>query len=114
MVAFDNVTLGIVPPLPPVAPTALTATVSGKNEVQLKWTNLAKNHTGYKVEAARGNGIFYEITDLPSSATEFVNTGLTNPTALRFRVRAYNTGGFSEYSNATEGLVPADPAAIAK
>ncbi|MEO7100184.1 MAG: alginate lyase family protein [Luteolibacter sp.] len=98
---FDNVILDVKPPQPPVAPTTLAAKSVGKNEVRLTWQNNATNQTGYKIEAASENGIFYEIADVAPTATDFVNTGLSAPTSLRYRVRAYNTGGYSGYSNAT-------------
>ena len=111
--AFDNVILDVKPPQPPAAPTALAATTAGKGEVRLEWKNNAANQTGFKVEAAWENGIFYEIADLAAGATGFTHTGLgTPPAALRYRVRACNTGGYSSYSN-TAGLteIKTSPAA---
>jgi Alginate lyase len=98
VVAFDQVMLEKTVPSPPAGPASLTAT-AGKQEVTLKWTNPADNRTGLKIEAAGDDGLFYEIADLTAGATDFVNTGLTAPAALRYRVRAYNSGGFSGYSN---------------
>ncbi|GAA5115541.1 alginate lyase family protein [Luteolibacter yonseiensis] len=113
-VAFDNLTLGVRPPSRPAAPTGLVSAVSGKNEIRLKWTNPANDHAGVRVEAANGDGIFYEIADLPPASTTFVNTGLATSDKLRYRIRAYNIGGFSEYSNATESLSPMNPGAMEK
>jgi hypothetical protein len=97
-VTFDNVMLEVKPPPAPAAPAALAAS-PGKDEVRLTWKNNAINHAGTKVEAAWENGIFYEIADLAAGATSFVNTGLTHGAPVGYRVRAYNTGGYSEYSN---------------
>lgn len=107
--AFDNVVLEVMPPQPPAAPAELAAAAAGKAEVRLSWKNNATTGTGYKVEAAWENGIFYEIADLAASATAFVNTGLGTPALLRYRVRAYNTGGYSVYSNATGLTAIQDP-----
>lgn len=98
--AFDNMTLAVKPPQPPAAPTALAAAPAGKGEVRLTWKNNAADQTGFKVEATGDGALFYEIADLAPAATSFVNTGLSAPAALSYRVRAYNTGGYSAYSNA--------------
>lgn len=113
-VAFDHVTLSPDMPSPPDAPTALTASLLSKDEIRLNWTNHAEDQAGIKVEAADSDGIFYEITDLAPTATAFVNTGLKTSSGLRYRIRAYNRGGYSKYSNSTEGLTSADPSATAK
>ena len=102
-VSFDNVTMTVTPPAAPVAPTALAATALPGGDVQLTWKNNATNQSGFKVDASVNNAGFYEIADLAATATRFVNTGLSTPTAVRYRVRAYNTGGYSDYSN-TAGL----------
>ncbi len=96
-VTFDNVSVAVKPPLPPAAPTGLEAAAAGKGEVKLTWINHATNQDGFKIEAAGENGIFYEIADLVGNATSFVNTGL-RCVAPSYRVRAYNRGGYSEYS----------------
>jgi hypothetical protein len=98
--AFDHVTLAVKPPPPPAAPTALAAASAGKGEVRLTWKNNATDQTGFKVEATGDDVHFYEIADLAPGATRFVNTGLSAPAGLSYRVRAYNTGGYSGYSNA--------------
>ena len=103
---FDNVTLAVTPPPEPAAPTALAAlaaTTPNDGEVQLTWKNNATNQTGFKVESSTDGELFYEIADLAADATHFVNTGLSTPAGLHYRVRAYNTGGYSPYSN-TAGL----------
>ncbi|MEO5714441.1 MAG: alginate lyase family protein [Luteolibacter sp.] len=98
MASFDHVMLEEKPPQPPAAPADLAAAPAGKDAIRLTWKNNAIPSTGCKIEAAWENGIFYEIADLPAGAAAFVNTGLSSPAVLRYRVRAYNTGGYSEYS----------------
>lgn len=68
-------------------------------DIQLTWKNKAANQTGFKIEASSDNELFYEIADLAADATRFVNTGLSDPASLHYRVRSYNTGGYSPYSN---------------
>jgi hypothetical protein len=97
---FDHVMIERQPSAPPVAPAALAATTPGDNVVRLDWKNASgTSQSGVKVEASLDGGPFYEIADLAADASRFENTGIKQPAALRYRVRAYNTGGYSPYSN---------------
>jgi hypothetical protein len=97
---FDHVTIDRQPPAPPSAPGALAVTAPGDGVVRLDWKNAAgTSQTGVKIEASLEDAPFYEIADLAASASRFENTGIERPAALRYRVRAYNTGGYSGYSN---------------
>jgi regulation of enolase protein 1 (concanavalin A-like superfamily) len=98
-VTFDHVTLERTPPAPPAAPADLAATTQSEGRIELTWTNTAENQAGFKVEVSTDGELFYEIADLAAAATAFVNTGLSNPTNNTYRVRAYNSGGHSPYSN---------------
>jgi hypothetical protein len=86
------------PSAPPVAPAATTL---GYHLVRLDWKSTSgTSQSGVKVEASLDGAPFYEIAD---DASRFENTGIKQPAALRYRVRAYNTGGYSAYSNITPG-----------
>ena len=96
---FDHVMIERQPPAPPTAPATLAATVLG-GVVRLDWKNPGgSSQAGVKVEASLDGAPFYEIADLVSDASRFENTGIARPSAVRYRVRAYNTGGYSAYSN---------------
>ncbi|MBW8780622.1 MAG: alginate lyase family protein [Verrucomicrobia bacterium] len=97
---FDNVTIHRAVPLPPAPPASLTATDLGEGVVRLDWAN-ASNSTqaGMKIESSAEGAPFYEIADLAADVTRFENTGLKKTAGLRYRVRAYNRGGYSPYSN---------------
>jgi hypothetical protein len=100
---FDHVTLDRSTPPTPVAPTSLTASDLGHGVVQLEWKNAPDpTRAGIKVEVAVKDAPFYEIADLSAGAVRFDNTGLQTPTDLHYRVRAYNRGGYSQYSNTAQ------------
>lgn len=40
-----------------------------------------------------------EIADLAGSATHFTKTSLHDPASFRYRIRTYNRGSYSAYSN---------------
>lgn len=100
---FDHISFGQAPPSPPPAPTALKVTPASDGLVKLEWQNPSdppsSKQDGVKIEASTEGGPFYEIADLDATATRFENTGVKNPAALRYRIRAYNRGGYSSYSN---------------
>ncbi len=101
---FDHVTIETQPPAPPAAPVALTATWLDEGVVRLDWKNPTGNsQSGLKIEASLDGAPFYEIADLAAGPSRFENTGIERPAALRYRVRAYNTGGYSGYSNIVPG-----------
>ncbi|GAA0745344.1 fibronectin type III domain-containing protein [Dactylosporangium roseum] len=80
----------------PAAPGAPTATVNGDRSVRLAWTPPAPPVTGYRVEAATGDGPFTAVTDgdcAAAAAPECTITGLTAGTSYRFRVTARNAAG---------------------
>jgi hypothetical protein len=97
---FDHVTIERQPPTPPAAPDALTATTLDDGVVRLDWKNATGTlQAGVKIEASLEGAPFYEIANLAEGATRFENTGIERSSALRYRVRTYNTGGYSGYSN---------------
>ena len=93
------------PSSPPAAPAALAATTLPDRVVRLDWKNASgTSQSGVKIEASLDGASFYEIADLAAGATRFENTGIKQPTTLRYRVRTYNTGGYSPYSNVAPGV----------
>ncbi|MBW8780458.1 MAG: alginate lyase family protein [Verrucomicrobia bacterium] len=108
---FDHVSIERKPAAPPAAPVALAATALDGGVIRLDWKNTSStSQSGVKIEASRDGAPFYEIADLAADASRFENTGIERPAALRYRVRAYNTGGYSAYSN----VAPDAPAPQAK
>jgi len=103
---FDHVLIERQPSAPPAAPAALAATARGDRVVRLDWKNASgTSQSGVKIEASLDGAPFYEVADLDADASSFENTGIERPAALRYRVRTYNTGGYSPYSN----VAPATP-----
>ncbi|TAL06601.1 MAG: hypothetical protein EPO07_01605 [Verrucomicrobia bacterium] len=100
---FDHVTIERQPPTPPAAPDALTATTLDDGVVRLDWKNATGTlQAGVKIEASLDGAPFYEIADLTADATRFENTGIERPSALRYRICSYNTGGYSVHSNVAQ------------
>jgi hypothetical protein len=100
---FDHLTIERQPPTPPPAPDTLTEKLLDDGVVRLDWKNATgTSQAGVKIEASLDGSPFYEIANLAAGATCFENTGIERPAALRYRIRAYNTGGYSAYSNVAQ------------
>lgn len=112
---FDHVRIERTPPSPPTVPAAVTATpvVGG---IRLAWRPSVEGSKseGWKVECARDGGGFYEVSDLSDTAQAFLNTGLAQR-SYSYRIRAYNTGGYSPYSSVVVSRpLPETPEAAGK
>ncbi|MEW6697476.1 MAG: fibronectin type III domain-containing protein [Bacillota bacterium] len=97
-------------PLPPKAPTGLTA-VAGSNQVTLSWNTVA-GATGYKVYRAEVPGGPYTQIASGETQTTYTATGLIVGKTYYFVVKAGNASGDSEDSNeaaATPMIQPPDP-----
>ncbi len=90
-----------VGPLPPAAPSNLSATTVSNSQIDLSWTDNASNEDGFKIERKTGaNGTFVEIAVIPDDdETLYSDINLMPGTNYVYRVYAYNTDGNSAYSN---------------
>jgi hypothetical protein len=109
----------------PAAPTSLTANGSSSSQINLSWADNSSNETGFKIERATDGTTFIQIGTAGANISSYANTGLAAAAKYYYRVRAYNTGGNSVYSNTasattqpaptptpTPTLTPAAPASL--
>jgi fibronectin type 3 domain-containing protein len=90
----------IGPPPPPAAPTGLTAGGLQTGGIRLSWTGVGTAPTGFRIERQlEGGSGFAEIATVAGTTTSYSDTTAAADTAYEYRVRAYNNGGDSEYSN---------------
>lgn len=97
--------VGFIPqPVPPTAPTGLTATVvtnAGALEVILAWNpSSSGNVTNYIVERAPSTGGPYTILATTGKATSYVDTGVSSGNTYYYVVQA--EGGNTESPNSQE------------
>jgi hypothetical protein len=69
------------------------------SQINLSWTDNSNNETGFKVERSTDGTTFTQIATVGANVTMYGNTGLSALTEYDYRVRAYNVGGNSTYSN---------------
>ncbi len=83
----------------PAAPTNLVAMVTGATTVNLFWTDKSNNENGYKVERSSDGQNWTTLATLGAGAATYTATGLTSGQEYKFRVRAFNDAGSSDYTN---------------
>jgi hypothetical protein len=96
------------PPPGPNAPSNLTAVAASSIQINLSWTDNSSDEQGFKIERCTGNNCtnFSEIAQVGANVTIFPNSGLTKNTWYRYRVRSFNAGGNSAYSNIATAKTP--------
>lgn len=94
---------------PPAAPTDLQGSATSYDRVQLSWRDNSSNETGFTVQRAVNGGGFVDRASLAAGTTSFADTGLSGGTTYSYRVRAWNSAGNSEFSNAVTLVTPAAP-----
>lgn len=119
--SFKFSSCGGPPPPPPAAPTGLTATPISSSRIDLAWTDNSTNEDGFKIERCTGAAAFCDtnpanfaqIAQVGANVTTYSDTGLAASTTYSYRVRAFNSGGNSGYSNTADAttLAPNPPAA---
>ena len=116
--AYSNTASATTTVTLPAAPSALSATAASSTQINLAWTDNSNNEDGFRIERCQNAGCstFIEIATVAANVVSYQNTGLTAGTTYQYRVRAYNTGGNSAYSNTasatTTVTLPAAPTAL--
>jgi hypothetical protein len=109
-----------------VAALAIGASAEA-GQLQLQWIDNSTNEDGFKVErctvtvsgsCTQTSTNWSQVAAPPANATTYDDVGLADGTGFCYRLRAYNTGGNSQYSNIACGATPivvvAPPAPTAK
>jgi len=106
---YFRIVKGTVAPVPPAAPTSLTATTVSSSQINLTWTDNANNENGFKVEQSTDGTNFTQIAMLGSNAVSFSVTGLSASTTYFYRVASFNDAGNSAFSNTASATTSAPP-----
>ena len=106
----------------PANPSSLAVASATYNSVGLTWVDNATDESGYKVERSPDGVTFTERASLGAGARSFTDGTVSASTRYYYRVRAYNSAGYSGYSNAvsvttgtasTSPTLPAAPSSVA-
>src|SRR5512147_2028629 len=76
----------------------------------LRWSDTSANEYGFKIERATSPaGPYVQIATTPADVTSYVDDAPNFSTSYVYRVRAYNAGGDSAYSNTATATTPPPP-----
>lgn len=95
---------GDIPPpvtYPLQAPTFLKVGAFPDGQLQLHWQETITNETGFRVERTTGitGATWQEIATLPANTTVYTDRPGVIGESYWYRIRAYNSDGFSAYTN---------------
>jgi len=90
----------------PSAPTGLSATAVSSSEIDLSWTDNSDNEDGFKIERKEAGGTYSVLATVGTVITYYNNIFLLPNTTYYYRVRAYSSLGFSDYSNEVSATTP--------
>ena len=83
----------------PAAPSGSAAAAASSSSINLRWTDNASNETGFAIERSASGGTYAEVARVGTNVVSYVNSSLSSGTTYSYRVRAYNSAGYSAYSN---------------
>ena len=95
---------------PPAAPTNLVASATSSSAIHLTWDDNASNEDGFYLERSPDGSTWAPLVTLLANSKSHDDTGLQSSTLYYYRVRAFNGGGTSAYSNtASATTLPSTP-----
>lgn len=86
-------------PTAPSAPSNLQASPLSTTQIRLTWRDNSNNEQNFRIERKSGTGAYAEIAMVGPNVTTYTDSGLAQNTSYSYQVRAFNSVGFSPYSN---------------
>jgi hypothetical protein len=83
----------------PTPPTNLTVKAASSTSAKLNWSDNSTRESGYKIERSTDGKTYSQIKVVAADTETYTNTGLTSGKKYYYRVRGYNAGGNSVYTN---------------
>ncbi len=102
---YSNTAKATTNPTPgekPAAPTNLAAIALSDTSIELRWEDRSNNEDLFNIEISENGVEFKWIAEVKPNITTYVSTGLRPSTLYYYRVNAYNSYGYSDYSNTVE------------
>ena len=95
----DTATMQITVVASLAAPTNLTATATAIRTIALNWTDNSTGENGFQIERSVNGRGFSPIATVGANVTSFSQSGLARGRTYSYRVRAFDSLGYSAYSN---------------
>jgi hypothetical protein len=91
----------------PAAPEGLAATALSSNRIDLSWSDVATNETGYRIERKPGAaGTWVQVALLETDHVQYSDESVSENTLYYYRIRAYNPVGDSTFSAEASATTP--------
>jgi probable HAF family extracellular repeat protein len=106
MRAFLLVPLSVQPPRPPAAPTSFTVRASSPEEhdrLDLFWTDRSNTEAGFEIQRRTDGGEWTTLHTTAPNEVAYSDTGLAPFTRYRYRLRAVNAAGASDWTAEAAG-----------
>jgi hypothetical protein len=95
---------------PPIAPANLTVRPTSSSQIDISWSDMSTNETGFQLERSLASGLNFEIiTTTNANLTAYSNIGLTPNTKYFYRVRSINGVGSSVATPEVEATTFPEP-----
>ncbi|MEW5766794.1 MAG: PKD domain-containing protein [bacterium] len=92
---------------PPASPTNLSAGIGVEREIILTWADNSDNETGFEIERKVDGRSYSRIATVSANTTTYTDTHL-EPDTYRYRIRAVNICGDSNYSESEDVEIPTE------
>ncbi len=94
---------------PPDADAVIgTVTAVSSTSLTVTWTDTATNATRFYLYRSTDDSTYEEVTYTASGIQTYTDTGLTDDTKYYYKVRAWNTSGYSALSSSANGTTSLD------
>ena len=95
---------------PPPAPGSLAAAMVTSTRIHLSWTDSSNNETGFAIERAAYNkggklGGWTQIATVGANVIGYDDNSVVGTKFYNYRIRSYNSGGYSAYTYASNPKV---------
>jgi peptidyl-Asp metalloendopeptidase len=97
---------------PPAAPTNLHDSESGTSFLRVDWSDTSNNESGFVVERSLDGFNFQQIASVPTDTDSYIDNELQAGKLYYYRVRAWNSTSFSNYSNTAVATTAAEPSHV--
>ena len=92
----------------PAAPTNLSAVATSSNQVDLTWSDNSNNEESFKIGRSTDGVLFFSQETTDPNATSYSDTTVDAATTYWYRIRAYNSEGYSSYANVVTVTTPGE------
>ena len=101
----------IVTYAPLLAPSSLSASATTTSAIRLTWTDNASNESGFDIERSPDTSSWTGIATTSANVTGYYDSGLSTNTTYFYRVRAFNFGAYTGFTNTVSATTTDNPPA---